>query len=89
MTGKMATALLSCLVLAGCAGQAAITHLAPELPNVETYRNHSCSISMLLTRLPSLWLPISSGVENTPMELRRHLLELFDATVDVGDTPRI
>jgi hypothetical protein len=33
MNGKLASAILSCLVLAGCARQDAITHLAPELPN--------------------------------------------------------
>jgi hypothetical protein len=36
MTGKTAAAILSCLVLAGCAGQDAITHLAPDLSNVGT-----------------------------------------------------
>jgi hypothetical protein len=49
------------------------------------YRNHSCSISMLFTRLPSLRLPISSDVKNKQMELRRHLLGFFKATMDVGD----
>jgi hypothetical protein len=36
MTGKTAAAILSCLVLGGCAGQDAITHLAPDLSNVGT-----------------------------------------------------
>ena len=56
---------------------------------IRNYRNHSCSISMFLTRLPSLRLPISSGDEKTRMELRRHLLGFSNATMDVGDAARV
>ena len=56
---------------------------------IRNYRNHSCSISMLFTRLPSLRLPISSGVGETRMELRRHLLGFFKPTMDVGDAARV
>jgi hypothetical protein len=44
---------------------------------------------MLLAQLPFLWLPIQGAREETRMELRRHLLGFFDATMDVGNFARI
>jgi hypothetical protein len=87
-TGKTAAAVVSCLVLGGCAGQDAITHLALDVPNVER-------VDIVHARFPCfspefhLYGYRSSDVENKQMELRRHLLEFFNATMDVGDAARV
>jgi hypothetical protein len=86
--GKASAALLSCLVLGGCAGPDAITHLAPDLSKYGTIEIIHARFPCF-TRLPSLRLPISSGDEKTRMELRRHLLGFFNATMDVGDAARV
>src|SRR5947207_15425894 len=63
--------------------------LGSRRPEHRKYRTRSCSVSMLLARLSSLWVPIQNAGQEARVELRRHLLEFCYATMDLGDAAGI